>query len=201
MGIESQWEFKMPKFSNLMDFNDIADVIFEVEYTAMDSFQYRYQVLKDLNNTLNFNRAFSFKNDFPDQWYELAQASEEGSPLSVEFELKKENFPQGILDLKLGSDNILLYFARADGFEEEIMIENFDLAPGDPNSEKGGETVQGVFRARALTPQITGNSPIMKLVLKLDSNNAVNQEIFKDGKITDILLVLNLRGELPNYPL
>jgi hypothetical protein len=51
----------------------------------------------------------------------------------VIFSCKKENFPHGILDLKLGSDNILLYFVRADDFEEEIMIENFDLAPGAPN--------------------------------------------------------------------
>jgi hypothetical protein len=202
MGIESQWEFKMPKFSNLMDYTQIADVIFEVEYTALDSFQYRYQVLQELDNSLDFNRAFSFKNDFPDQWYELAEASEESGDLSVEISLKKENFPEGILDLKLGSENILLYFARANGFEDEINITNFDLASADPEAlPKDGTTVNGVFKANALTTQLTGESPVVKLVLELDSSSAIQKEIFKEEKITDILLVLNLKGELPNYPL
>jgi len=195
MGIESQWEFKMPKFSNLMDYNQIADIIFEVEYTALDSFQYRYQVLQELDNTVDFNRAFSFKNDFPDQWYELFQASEEGTPLAVEFELKKVNFPAGLLDLKLG-DSILLYFVRADGFEEEINIVNFDLVSGDPDFPKDGLTLNGLFKANALTGELTGNSPIMKLKLELDSS-PIQQEIFKEEKVTDILLVLNLKGELP----
>ena len=201
MGIESQWEFKMPKFSNLMDYSQIVDIIFEVEYTALDSFQYRYQVLQDLDNSLDFNRAFSFKNDFPDQWYELGEASEDGTPLEVEFELKKENFPEGILDLKLGAEDILLCFVRAEGFEEEINIVNFDLASSDPENPKDGETLKGVFRANALTTQITGNSPVMKLKLELDSSNPIQREVFKEEKVKDIILVLNLRGELPSYPL
>ncbi len=200
IGLESRWEFKMPKFSNLMDFNDIADIIFEVEYTALDSFQYRYQVLQELDNTVDFNRAFSFKNDFPDQWYELFQASEEDTPLVVEFELKKENFPTGLLDLKLGADNILLYFVRANGFEEEINIVNFDLASTDPDTPaKEGVTLNGLFRANALSDQIGGDSPIMKLKLELASGS-IDQEIFKAEKITDIILVLNLKGELPSFP-
>lgn len=199
VGLESRWEFRMPKFSNLMDFNDIADINFEVEYTALDSFRYRYQVLQELDNTLDFNRAFSFKNDFPDQWYELAEASEDGNPLTVEIELKKENFPAGLLDLKLGSDNILLYFVRADDFEEEINIVNFDLASADPDFRKDGVTLNGLFKANALTGELTGNSPVMKLKLELASGG-IQQEIFKEEKVTDILLVLNLKGELPSYP-
>jgi len=35
--------------------------------------------------------------------------------------------------------------------------------------------------------------------LELDSS-PIQQEIFKEEKVTDILLVLNLKGELPSYP-
>ncbi len=203
MGIESQWEFKMPKFSNRMDYSQIADVLVEVEYTAMDSFQYRYQVLQDLDNTYRFSRGFSFKNDFPDQWYELAEAlpneEQNTTPITVEFELKRENFPQGVNDIRLDGSDILLHFVREDGYTEEIHVVDFNLADAE-GSELSGTTINGTLKSNGqLTDALTSN-PMARLRLSFD-NTILVREMFSEGKIQDILLLVSCRADLPTYPL
>src|SRR5690606_16187117 len=178
-----------------------ADILITVEYTAMDSFLYRTQVLQDLDNSLSFNRGFSFKNDFPDAWYDLKE-SENGLP-KVEIVLKREMFPAGIEDLKLDGTTLLLHFVRADGFVDEIEIENFDLAQNTNSSGKGGTTVNGTFKARALMNVLSATNsatPLVKLQLQL-KDSPIYRDYFKDGKITDILLLMGCKAKLPNYPL
>jgi predicted chitinase len=70
--------------------------------------------------------------------------------------------------------------------------------PGEPPKE--GITLNGLFKANALTMELIGSSPIIQLKLELDSSTPIQREIFKEEKITDIILVLNLKAELPNYP-
>ena len=195
MGVESRWEFSMPRFSNRIDYSNIADVLITMEYTALDSYQYRYQVLQDLDYTLKFNRGFSFKNNFPDQWYDLAQAQSGSQSFGVTLELKREMFPQGIDNLKSDGSPFLLYFVRADGFTDEVSILDFNLAAD--STEAGGQTIEGKFNA-AFDP--SGASPAMKLRLAFD-NTPENRELFSEEKITDILLMVGCKADLRNYPL
>lgn len=195
MGIESQWEFKMPQYSNHFDYRNIADVVLAVDYTAMDSFQYKTQVLLDNDNTLFFNRGFSFKNNFPDQWYELGEAQEGSLTFSVTIELKLELFPQGIQDLKLDGTNLSLLFARADGFEDEV--ENFDFLLAGGNVSLNKKTNKGILSVGVNTPN---NSPVMNLTLVFD-NNFINRELFSKGNVTDIVLIVGCKAELVKYPL
>lgn len=194
MGIESRWEFKMPQFSNRMDYANIADVLITVEYTALDSFQYRYQVLQDLENALSFNRGFSFKNNFPDQWYELSQAVEGDPTFEVSFQLKREFFPQGIDNLILDqTKEMILFFSREDGFEEEIdgvafNYQEVSVIPEYP-------TVDGKLY---LSPNST--EPIITLKLVFD-NTPENRELFSEEKVKDILLLVGCKAELKSFPL
>jgi len=199
MGIESRWEFKMPRYSNRMDYSQVADVLVEVEYTALDNFQYRYQVLQEADNRYNFNRGFSFKNDFPDQWYELAEAQDSQEPFGIEFEIRRESFPQGLNDIQLDGSDLLLHFVREDGFTDEITIANFNVVDGE--SDMPGDTLNGTFRAVELTNVLNGDgTPFVSLRLYFD-NTAINRELFSEEKVQDILLLMSCRAELPNYPL
>jgi len=204
MGIESRWEFKMPKFSNRMDYSTIADVVIEVDYTALDSFQYRYQVLQDIDNTLGFSRGFSFKNNYPDQWYELAGAQDGGAEFSVDIELKHDQFPVGIDNIRLDGSNILLHFVRKDGFIDEVSIADFSLVSAGANTQPmEGQTVNGTFNATALTNVLSTQSPaspFVKLRLAFE-NTALNRELFSEENITDILLLVSCKADLPVYPL
>lgn len=199
MGIESRWEFKMPQFSNRMDFSQIADIFIDVEYTALDSFQYRYQVLQDLDTTYLFSRGFSFKNDFPDQWYELSNAIAGTPEFGVTFQLKPENFPQGLNNITIDtSSRIQLYFVRKDGFTEEITVANFNLA-SNTNSDFGGNTVNGLFSPpQGLISLLS--TPFVTLVLEFD-NDPITRDLFVTGQIKDILLVFSCKSDLTPYPL
>lgn len=203
MGIESRWEFKMPRYSNRMDYSQVADVLVEVEYTALDNFQYRYQVLQEADSRYNFNRGFTFKNDFADQWYELTEAQEGSTLFGVEFEISRLSFPQGLNDIQLDGSDLLLHFVREDGFTDEIAIADFNVADSDPETEMSGDTLNGTFRAIELTNVLTNQgdgTPFVKLRLYF-ANTAMNREMFKDEKVQDILLLMSCRAELPGYPL
>lgn len=199
MGVQSRWEFKMPKFSNRMDYDQIADVLITVEYTALDSFQYRYQVLQNLDTSPSFNRAYSFRNNFPDQWFDLCNAQEGSDTFGVTFKTKREDFPQGFSDIRFGG-RMLLYFVREDGFTDEVEIQNFRYVMGPqvmPPLE--GETANGLFVPGSLSNQLTG-SPFRTWILDFE-NNFTNRELFSTGQIKDILFVLTCVGDLPTYPL
>jgi hypothetical protein len=200
MGIESRWEFKMPKFSNRMDFDNIADILITVEYTALDSYQYRYQVLQELDNRLTFNRGFSFKNNFPDQWFELGEAEAGSNDFGVTIDLKRDMFPQGIDDLLLNTtENLVLYFVRKDGFEDEIDVLDFSRAvTASTNFSGGGATINGKLPNQLVTT--LGDSPVVSLRLLFD-NTVANRELFSEGKVTDILLLIPCKANLRSYPL
>lgn len=196
MGIESRWEFKMPKFSNRMDYNNIADILLTVEYTALDSFQYRAEVLQELQNETSFNRGFSYKNNFPDQWYELAQVEPGTGNFSVTVDLKREFFPQGIDELQLDG-NVVLYFVRSSQYDNEINVAKFGIESGSSIIEgeltNGGKLVVNINNG-------TENSPVMKLKLEFE-NNLENRELFSTEQVTDILLLIPCKGTLMQYPL
>jgi hypothetical protein len=201
MGVESRWEFRMPQFSNHFDFDNIADIVLSVDYTALDSYEYRTEVLQDLDNTITFNRGFSFKNNFPDQWYELAQAEAGPQNFGVNINLTREMFPQGILNLALNqAEDIVLYFVRDDSYTLEISVLDFSKVPVNNNQPvyMGSDTVNGTLPNNLMGT--LGNSPLVNLQL-LFENNPINRDLFSSEKVKDILLIIPCRGELKSYPL
>jgi hypothetical protein len=40
-GVDTIWEFQMPRAANQFDYQTIADVLLTTEYTALNSFHYR----------------------------------------------------------------------------------------------------------------------------------------------------------------
>ncbi|MDP3558334.1 MAG: hypothetical protein Q8T03_13260 [Bacteroidota bacterium] len=201
MGVESRWEFKMPQFSNRFDYSNIADVLLTVDYTAFDSYQYRAQVLTDIDNQISFNRGFSFKNHFPDQWYELAEAQSGPTNFGVTIDLKREMFPQGISDLQLNGSPLVLYFVREDGFDTEIDVLDFSKPPAQPQIPPvytGGITVSGKLINNIAN---TLQNPVTKLRLLFDNVSSKNRDLFSEGKIKDVLLIVPCKAELKNYPL
>ena len=83
MGVDTSWEFQMPRAANPFDFNSVADVLVTIEYTALHSFDYRQQVIKKLNPRVSSDRAFSFRAEFADAWYDLHHPETPEQSLSV----------------------------------------------------------------------------------------------------------------------
>jgi len=201
IGLESRWELKMPHFSNLLDFNDVSDIMISIEYTAMDSFQYRYQVLQELDNSLGFNRAFSLRNDYPDQWYELANIEEEQGVFFVKFKLDRQQFPEGLENIRLDGNNILLHFVRQHEFTDEIEVFNLSLSSSDIETEMNLVTNNGTIHANQLTNELESSVNLFVELQLAFENNFFNRELFSEEKVLDILLVLPCVGDLRSYPL
>ena len=71
MGVDTVWQLELPKAANPFDYNTIADVLLTIEYTALNSQEYRQQVVRDLDRRFSGDRSFSLRNQYPDAWFEL----------------------------------------------------------------------------------------------------------------------------------
>ncbi len=98
MGVAASWIFEMQKPSNFLDYNSIADILITINYTAIDNSNYRSQIIEELGQRFQGERPFSFKNNFPDQWYDLNNADLflVEDQLKVKFNLRPIDFPPNI---------------------------------------------------------------------------------------------------------
>ena len=72
MGVAGTWLFEMPKWANKTGYETITDIQFQVEYSAFYNTAYKAEMLSVLENSKRFSsRAYSFRNNFSDQWYHL----------------------------------------------------------------------------------------------------------------------------------
>ncbi|GEM_PF-3323081 len=202
MGVDTFWQLEMPKAANPFDFRTIADVLVTLEYTALNSFDYRAQVLKKLNPKLSGERSFSFRGEFSDGWYDLHNPEQSATSMAVKFKIEREDFPPNLDNLKI--EHVLLFFSRADeSFEVEIKHLRF-TPKGETHGFGGGTTtVDGAASTRrgngSAWLDMIGQSPAGEWELAL-LDTPMAREWFKDGKINDILLVITYGGRTPAWP-
>lgn len=220
MGVDTSWEFQLPKAANPFDFNSIADVLITIEYTALSSFDYRAQVIKQLKPNLSADRAFSLRDDFPDLWYQLHNPDDPKAPLTISFEITRGSLPPNLRDLKI--QHLLVAFLRAEDaaldWTQDTTREKFKtkLQVKKGTSTLGGEAQpdnEGVISTRRGNgnpwTSMTGDStlpdgPVGKWTLSLTKKDA-NSEAeanahFRAGDIEDILFIITFAGRLPAWP-
>ncbi|MES9890841.1 MAG: hypothetical protein ABW165_07340 [Candidatus Thiodiazotropha sp.] len=207
MGVDAQWQFKLPKAANRFDFNSIADVIVTIEYTSLSSFTYRQQVIHQLSNKISAERPFSFRNQFADQWYDLNNPDRTSTPMIVNFDTLIADFPPNIDNLKI--KHVVLYFVRADGVEIEVPVTHLRFTEnGGIGTVGGGATsIEGVISTRrgnaSSWTSMIGKSPYGTWELSLNDNLAdvrALAELLKNEEITDILFVISYSGNTPEWP-
>jgi hypothetical protein len=199
LGVDTVWEFRMPKAANQFDYSTIADVIITFEYTALNSYDYRQQVIDTLPSKVSANRPFSFRHQFPDRWYDLHNPDQTVTPMIVRFQTRREDFPLNIEQLKI--DQVLLYFAGASEETAEIKA-TLSFKPDGKEPSLGGEAtaVDGMIGTRQTAwPLLQGASVVGEWELDL-SNAAEIRTLFNDEKIEDILFVITYSGRTPHWP-
>lgn len=216
IGVNTGWKFCMPRSANLFDYGTIADVLITIEYTALNSADYRKQVIKQLNDTpLSAVRPFSFGQDFEDQWYALNNPDQSATPMTVRFETAREDFPPNIEDLRI--QQVVLFFVRTGGSSFEVPVTAFRLTvtaadghhqtfpdPTDPNQPAGATTVDGVLSTcRGNAPSgwtaMIGQSPFGEWELVLPAEDQQVRDRFRKGDIKDLLFVI-YKGRTPEWP-
>src|SRR5262249_40850231 len=133
---------------NQFDYRTLADVLMSIEYTALNSSDYRAEVLRALDGGLSAERPFSFRNELADQWYDLNNPDETATPLTVQFTTARSDFPPNLNDFRIRQ--VLLYFSREEGAAFEVAVSAFQFSEGGSTSTVGGAatSIDGVISTR-----------------------------------------------------
>jgi hypothetical protein len=191
----------MPRASNPFDYRTIADVLLTIDYTALDSPDYRQQVLRALPSTNRVDAAFSFRNQLPDQWFDLNNPTQTASPMRVSFRLLADDFPPNLEEPRI--EHIALYASRRS--MAELPISRLVLRQvGAPGAIGGAaRTVDGLASTRtgsgAAWAGMIGRSPVGEWELELPNTDDIRQR-FTNGDLRDLFLVVSVVGRIPNWP-
>lgn len=213
-GVDTLWEFRLPKATNRFDFNTIATVLVTIDYTALDSYTYRQQVLQKLDRNVSFDRAFSFRTTFADAWYDLNNPDQTTTPMVIQFETRRADFPPNLDNLRI--QHIALHFVRADVADLEIEIPTthllFTSQDGSGTVGGGATTIDGITISTrrgngiSLTPTI-GLAPFGTWELAFPDAPEVLlpdgrrvRDLFETEEVVDILFVITYAGQVPEYP-
>src|SRR5207247_1360886 len=144
LGVDTTWEFRLPRPSNPFDFDSISDIQFTIEYTALSDAGYREQVIAELDPTAEGDRVFSFRHQLPDRWYALHHPSQPGAPVTVRVTVRAEDFPPNLERESLRVRDVALHFSRV---SETFELDVTSLRLGG-NSRGAARSVNGTISTR-----------------------------------------------------
>jgi hypothetical protein len=211
MGVDATWELRMPKPANLFDYSTLADVLITIEYTALNSYDYRQHVIQQLDPSISGDRPFSFRNELADQWYDLNNPDRTNTPMIVRFSTRREDFPPNIDNLKI--QHIVLYFVRRDGADFEVPVTHLHFTEQNGIGTVGGgsSSIDGIISTRrgnagSWTAMI-GKSPFGEWELAFPDapgdvlpDGRQVRNLFEEELIEDILLVITYQGNTSEWP-
>jgi hypothetical protein len=204
MGVDTSWELQLPKAANHFDFGSIADVLFTVEYTALQDLSYRQQVIQQLEDTLSAERVVSVRDQFADQWYALHNPGQYDTPMSVTLPLTAQGFPPNTMDPRV--QHVMLAAVRAEGQTFEIADTRLLLTPHGETVAVGGTvggTTDGMISTRrgnaSAWTSLIGKSPVGTWELTLPDTEELRNR-FQREEIADIVLVVTYKAQTPAWP-
>lgn len=202
-GVDTAWEFRMPRAANPWDFSSLADVLFTVDHTALDSYDQRQRVLRTMSSRTPFVRGYNFRFDLEDTWYDLNNPDESATPMTVRFDTTAQDFPPNLTDLRI--TQVLLYFSRADGASFEVAVKKLSFTPAGSSGSTGGaaSTLDGcVSTLRGNGGSwlaLIGKVPVGTWEMSLPNTEQMRGR-FANGEIGNILFMLTIEGLTPAWP-
>lgn len=216
-GVDGTWELRLPKASNSFDFQTISDVLISIEHSALNSFDYRNLVTQQLKPDVEADRAFSFRHQFSDAWYDLhnLEVLEEAQRMVVQFRIERDDFPSNLERIRMR--HVMLYFVHAESLPQEVRVARLKLIDAAGNEAVGGtaSTIDGAISTRrgngarwlpliGADTATGGRTPFGTWELSLRNPDAAAaqqlQDWLKDEQIKDILFVITYSGRMPAWP-
>lgn len=207
LGVDTSWEFMMPAASNPFDYTTIADVLLAIDYTALDSPDFRKQVIQQLDQSVSADRAYSFRQQFADAWYDLNNPGQSLSPMVVQFQTQTQDFPPNVDNMTIGQ--LVLYFVSAAGVTlteqptAKLTFAGTD-SNGNPKTVAGSaDAISNIISTRrgnaaSWIDAMVGMEPAGNWTLDLSAPDV--RSLFQSGQIQDILFVITYNGLLPAWP-
>ncbi|WP_458190373.1 Tc toxin subunit A-related protein [Haladaptatus sp. NG-WS-4] len=205
MGVDTTWEFRMPKAANQFDYNTITDVLVTINYTALNSYDYRQKVVQELDPKIEADRAYSFRTEFADQWYDLNNPEQSAEPMTVRFTTSREEFPPNLDDVDV--EHVLMYFIGPD--DESLATTEVTLTFDDGSGfgPLGGTASIVENKVSTRKPSALNLSAITSTANGVDGewtltlpNTSIVRDLFEQDIIEDILFVLTYSGRTSEWP-
>ncbi len=213
MGVDASWELQVPKPANQFNYDTLSDVIFTIEYTALNSFDYREQVVQQLDRSVSAELALSVNNDFPDSWYHLLNTNSASDSAQQEvildLEILENYFPHNLENITI--DHVSIYFVRDKSLgtnpgENEINLGEMRFTPTGSIEHlllSGTNSINGLIstrRSNASTwiDELMGISPAGKWSL-IFNDRENNKKWFESDNLKDILFIVSYTGETPDW--
>jgi hypothetical protein len=219
LGVAGGWVFSLPKAANAFDFNTIADVIFTIEYSAIYSDEYRRQVVQRLNSSLAYQgeRTFSLRQHFADEWYSLHHPElidDVNLKLRPTLQIDRSDYPPNLIDGSLKLSQLSIYVVRSEGITDEIEISGLSWVypgstgqspfsnPATITTRNGLVTTRDLPASSAFAALRGDKPPLGTLSFQLGGqiDGKLFEEAMRQGLITDILVAVAIRAELPPWP-
>lgn len=202
IGVDTTWQFTMPQASNPFDSASLADVLLTMDYTAFDSFDYRQQVIASLPSRRSASRAYSFRYELSDAWYDLHNPDQTAAPMTVRFQTSRRDLLANLQDITV--QQVSLY-AACSGARLEIPSVALRLRPMGGSGQVGGVAAManGLISTRAgngaAWASLIGKAPFGEWELTLP-NTAQLRRMFTDNEIDDLMLVVTYKASSPAWP-
>jgi Tc toxin complex TcA C-terminal TcB-binding domain len=209
-GVDQTWQLTLPKAANPIDYNTLADVFLTIEYSALHSPDYQAQVIEELGLETTGYRAFSFRNEYQDQWFDLHNPDQAGG-MTVSFRVEREQFPPNIDPSTLDIRQLALCYVPAAGDAPASWATNLQTTLRFRSDEPGAALfdggaigpVDGLLSTLSGTAQswnaLMRESPIGTWTISLP-NGMATRRIFEQEEVRDVVFVITYGGELPPWP-
>lgn len=203
IGVDTHWELLMPKAANLFDYSSIADVLITIDYSALNSFEYQQQVIQTLRPTITFDRAYSFRYNLADAWYDLHNPDQSATPMTVQFTTTRDDFPPNLEDLQI--KDLALYFSRDTGQKFEVTVTSLTFTEAGSAGPLGGGAVssEGLISTAGgnagAWSAMAGRTPFGTWTLALPNRQEV-KNWFSNEAIQEIVFVITYSGRTPSWP-
>jgi hypothetical protein len=210
LGVDTSWEFQLPRAANFINYDSIADVLLTIEYTALNDGIYRDQVIQRLGRDFAADRAISFRQGLSDSWYDIhnPEQLESAKRFRAEFSMTNADFPVNLEKGSLKISNLVVYFVPNDGEVVKATTVGLRFVPeGAPPTATplGGDagSLRGLLSTRSGSASswknCLGLPPLGKWTLDL-SGDAELQLLLAADKVRDILFVVSYTGQTAAWP-
>lgn len=190
-GAISTWRLELPGKVRSFDYSSIADVIFQISFTAKDDGLLRETVeqniataIEDYSSTNGLFRIFSLRHEFPDTYYRFLSGS--GTPKTAEFEIRESHFPYLFNGNDLSLSNLKVFLKPAKGVTlnttgANLNLNAFGISAWSDFPNDGSVAGDLLLKEGSIS---ANGSPIKKWTMASPS------DLFDKDQIDDIILVM-----------
>ncbi|MCM3872392.1 MAG: neuraminidase-like domain-containing protein, partial [Pyrinomonadaceae bacterium] len=138
-GAISRWRIEMPRDTNAFDFNTLSDVVLHLKYTAREGGATLKNGARDAlkkmlaDENLQLTRLFSFKHEFPTEWYRFLHPIDLATTHTLSLTLTQERFPFMLRGKAITLNAVTLFLKMADDFKYDADTPNLTFHLGQDN--------------------------------------------------------------------